>query len=182
MDLPKWQWSWTVTHAIAYLGFSSGTELSLCSKMKVLQDPLFVTVLENIEMTGLHIKPAMDGAIKKMDLGGLSKGNPKVAEAVVPFCLPLPLSWVPYFLEARRSNQEAYYAQKKMAKWINGSSELWDMSNEVLTWFWAVCMIDPNNPIFSHLDVETRPVPRDDESLRWTMDHLQRLVPRPLHL
>jgi hypothetical protein len=146
----------------------------------VLQDPLFVTIPEAIRTSAVSVKTAAEGTIKKMAPGGLSKGNAKAPKVMVPVFLPLSLSWVWYFLEKRRSNREAYFhMHKKLAKWTARSIKLWDTSNEVLTWFRVARTIDPHNPAYSMMDVETRPIPWDDESIQWTMAHLQLLVPQP---
>jgi hypothetical protein len=129
------------------LGFFLGDRIvTTFQNEAVLQDPLFVTIPEAIRTSAVLVKTAVEGTIKKMAPGGLSKGNAKAPEVTVPVFLPLPLSWVPYFLEKRRSNWEAYFhMHKKLAKWTAGSVELRDTNNEVLTWFRGM------------MDVETHP-------------------------
>jgi hypothetical protein len=75
---------------------------------------------------GITTKPAADGAIKKVGMnGGLLKGSPKASSTLVPAFLPLPLAWVPYFLEKSRSITEAYcHMSKKLASWQKGMAEL----------------------------------------------------------
>jgi hypothetical protein len=163
------------------LGFFLGDRIvTVFQNEAILQDPPFVTMPETLQ-TEFRVKPATEGAVKKMAQGGLAKGSPKTPEAVVPFCLPLPLSWVLYFLVKPRSTREAYYyMKKKLAKWTTGSIDLQATCSEVMTWFRAACTIDPDNQGFSIMDADTLPVARDNESIHWTMAHLQLIVPRPL--
>jgi hypothetical protein len=51
----------------------------------------------------ITIKMAADGAIKKMGAKDtLLAGNQKSAAITVPYFLPLPLGWVPYFMNQPR--------------------------------------------------------------------------------
>jgi hypothetical protein len=76
----------------------------------IVQEPQFVTLMHTDMIEGITTKPAADGAIKKLGMnGGLLKGSPKASSTVVPAFFPLPLTWVPYFLEKNRSNTEAQH-------------------------------------------------------------------------
>lgn len=68
----------------------------------IIQEPQFVMLLDKELITGVPTKSVADGAIKKLGKnGGLLKGSPKASSALVPIVLPLPLAWVPYFLEKK---------------------------------------------------------------------------------
>jgi hypothetical protein len=142
----------------------------------VIQDPDFVLLRDPLALRGVEIKPAADGAIKKMnDNGEFIKGTARV-EVNMPSCLPLPLTWVPYFLEQKRTNKEAYlYMSKKMAKWSGQD----DIRLSVVGWFRAACTYDTNSQDISIIDVNTYSLPREQETAQWTLVHLQGVVPRP---
>jgi hypothetical protein len=147
----------------------------------IIQEPQFVTLMDTDMISGITTKPAADGAIKKLGMsGGLLKGSPKASQTEVPAFLPLPLAWVPYFLEKSRSNTEAYcYMSKKLAYWQKGTVELRECGTGVLDWFRAACTLDPVSPDYSITDLSTRPLPKDNETTQWSMAHLQSTVPRP---
>jgi hypothetical protein len=132
----------------------------------IVQEPQFVTLMHTDMIEGFTAKPAADGAIKKLGRnGGLLKGNPKASSTVVPAFFPLPLAWVPYFLEKSRSNTEAYcYMSKKLASWQRGTAELRECGTSVLDWFRAACTRDPASPDYSITDLSTRPLPKDTET------------------
>ena len=81
-----------VTWAVSSVAEFHGTQL--------LQDPTFVTMPDNMAELFIKIKPAADGAIKKMGNNeDLLTGNPKSPKVTMPYFLPIPLGWVPYFLD-----------------------------------------------------------------------------------
>jgi hypothetical protein len=146
----------------------------------IIQEPQFVTLMDKEMITGITTKSAVDGAIKKLGTnGGILKGNPKASTAVVPAFFPLPLAWVPYFLEKDRSNTEAYcQLSKKLTSWQKGTTKLREYSNGILEWFRAACTLDLMSPDYSITDLSTRPLPKDMETTQWSMAHLQSTVPR----
>jgi hypothetical protein len=142
----------------------------------VVQDPDFVVLKDPTDIRSIGVKPANDGSIKKMtDNGELLKGNARV-EIDIPVCLPLPLAWAPYFLERQRTNKEAYlHMSKEMAKWT-GPDEIRLM---VVGWFRAACTRGPISPECSLVDISTRNIPKEQDTIQWTLAHLQGVVPRP---
>jgi hypothetical protein len=128
----------------------------------ILQEPQFVTLMDPEAIAGITTRTAADGAIKKLGMtGGLLKGNPRASATVVPAFLPLPLAWVPYFLERQRSNTEAYcHISKKLASWQKGTSELRECSNGILEWFRAACTLDPTAPTTASWTSAPGPFPR----------------------
>jgi hypothetical protein len=147
----------------------------------IIQEPQFVTLMHTDTIEGITTKPAADGTIKKVGMnGGLLKGSPKASPTVVPAFFPLPLAWVPYFLEKTRTNTEAYcHMSKKLASWQKGTTELRECSTSILEWFRSACTLDPASPDYSVVDLSTRPLPKDNETTQWSMAHLQSTVPRP---
>jgi hypothetical protein len=144
---------------------------------EVVQDPDFVVLRDPDALGTIGTKPATDGAIKKMNSNGdFLKGTARV-EIEMPVCLPLPLAWVPYFLEKPRTNQEAYlHMSKQMAKWT-GQDEI---RNMVVGWFRTACTRSPFSPNYSIINMNTRNMPKEHDTVQWTLAHLQSVVPCPV--
>jgi hypothetical protein len=49
-------------------------------------------------MLVFFVKLAADSSIKKMDDDTFINGNARGDAVFVPWCLPLPLAWLPYFI------------------------------------------------------------------------------------
>jgi hypothetical protein len=144
----------------------------------VIQEPDFVALRDTTAIRGISTKPAADGAIRRIGASGdFVKGNARADEVDLPLCLPLPLTWVPYFLEKRRTNNEAYVHMSEHMDMWEGSKAMGAM---VRGWFRAACTRHPSSPDYSILDIGTRTVPRDAETVPWTLAHLQAVVPRPI--
>jgi hypothetical protein len=73
-------------------------------------------------------------------------------------------------------NHEAYiHISAKMNLWEGSDAT----STMVLGWFRAVCTRHTSSPDYSIVDMGTRAIPRDAETVPWTLAHLQAIVPRP---
>lgn len=130
----------------------------------------------------ITIKTAADGAIKKMGAkDALLPGNQKPPAITVPYFLPIPLGWVPYFMNQCRLGKEAYaYMSKKLQYWAKGNQDLHKGSTMVLTWLRAACTKDTVHPVYSSLDTITWPIPQDAETANWMVAHMiHATVPRP---
>ena len=72
----------------------------------ICRDPDFITFRDETFIGQVPVKPAAESSIKKMDDATFISGNARGNEVFVPRCLPLPLAWLPYFMEKPRSNKE----------------------------------------------------------------------------
>jgi hypothetical protein len=139
---------------------------------QLLQDPTFVTMPNDMTELFITLKTAADGTIKKMGAKeALLPGNPKSPAITVPYFLPLPLGWVQYFMDKRRTGKEAYaYMSKKIKHWAKGNQDLHEGSSMVLTWLRAACTKDPAHPEYSSLHTITDPslrMPKLQHHGRW---------------
>jgi hypothetical protein len=79
------------------------------------QEPDFVVLRNPNSLRCISTTTAADGAIWRLQVGDFVSKNVRGDVVDLPLCLPLLLSWVPYFLEKRRMNHEAYiYISEKM--------------------------------------------------------------------
>ena len=143
----------------------------------IIQEPPFVEITELANPPTILTKTAMEAAIKATEKFAASGKTDKLR---VPFLLPLPLTWVPYFLKKPRTNKEAQaYMTKVIAKWKDKDDDTKEGAMGVRGWFRAACTRDTNDESFSCVDISTRAIPRDIESLKWTTAQLQTFLPRP---
>jgi hypothetical protein len=132
----------------------------------VIHEPVFTTLHDLSSISGIRPQPATVKAIQDMDHDGdtFIKGSSKASNLLVPLFLPLPLTWVPYFLSQRRTNREAYFhLAKYMAKWNKDGPEKL-AATITLGWLRAACTLDPLNPTYSIIDVSTNDAPKDGKS------------------
>jgi hypothetical protein len=120
----------------------------------VIQEPDFVALRDTTAIQGISTKPAGDGAIQRIGASGdFVKGNAQADEVDLPLCLPLPLMWVPYFLETQQKNNKAYIHMSEHMDMWEGSKEMGTMMRG---WFWVACTRHPSAPNYSILDIGTR--------------------------
>jgi hypothetical protein len=148
----------------------------------VIQDPEFVVFRDDDAVQAVQLRTAANATIKKMGtLDDFIKSAAKGALATVPMYLPLPLSWVPYLLETPRTNKEAYlHYARQLGQVKPGNDEQAEGLALAMNWFKAACTRSDASPsMYCSLDVSTRSLPRDKEIAKWTLHHLQAVVPRP---
>ena len=147
----------------------------------VIQDPEFVTFKDLDELRwSTKVRPASDTTIKNMlPNTPFVKLSTKSQEAEIPVILPLPLSWVPYFVAKPRTNRDAYLyvAKFRNSFGVVGQGNV-DWYNIALAWFRTACSAHPTQGSGSVINITTRSVPRDEQTGRWTLRHLQTVVPR----
>jgi hypothetical protein len=125
------------------------------------------------------VKPAAESSIKKMDDATFISGHAKGNEVFVPRCLPLPLAWLPYFMEKPRSHEEgSLYMTKQLGKISNPDAAMSKNIALISNWFKAACTRLLESPTVSILNVSSKRLPLDSEMVQWTLLHLQTVVPR----
>jgi hypothetical protein len=145
----------------------------------VIQEPDFVALRNPNSLRCISTKTAADSAIWRIQMGDFVSKNVRGDVVDLPLCLPLPLLWVPYFLEKRRANHKAYiHISKHMELWEGSDAT----STMVLGWFHAACTRHTSSLDYSLVDMGTRAIPRNAETVPWTMAHLQAIVPWPTQL
>jgi hypothetical protein len=108
-----------------------------------MHEPPFLTFCEDTFPTRVSAKIATETAIKQMQPDDTFISPGKTTELKLPPLMPLPLSWVPYFLEKRRSNRKATMnMSKKIAKWIDVYGGKVGHTI-VMGWFRATCTNEP---------------------------------------
>jgi hypothetical protein len=125
----------------------------------VIQEPDFVALRNPNSLQGISTKTAADSAIQCIgdQMGDFVNKNVRGNVLDLPLCLPLPLSWVPYFLEKRRVNHEAYlHVSKNMELLWEGSNAT---STMVLGWFRAACTCHTLSPDYSMRKLSHGPWP-----------------------
>jgi hypothetical protein len=142
----------------------------------IIQEPDFVALRNPNSLRCISTKTVADSAIRRIRVGDFVSKNLQGDVVDLSLCLPLRLSCVPYFLEKRRANHEAFiHISKHMELWEGSTAT----STMVLGWFRAACTRHTSSPDYSIVDMGTRAIPRDAETVPWTMAHLQAIVPRP---
>ncbi len=147
----------------------------------VIQDPTFVTLYTTNDVGWRKEKPAPEKAIVAMTADDdFIPGSPRTGAVDVPILLPLPVSWAPYFLTERRRNKEAFmWIHKQLGRNVWKTDENKECAALVLNWFKAACTSEPRNVSYSWVDITAKELPRDEQTLRWTMAHLGATLPRP---
>jgi hypothetical protein len=114
-----------------------------------------------------------------MDDATFISGNARGNEVFVPRCLPLPLAWLPYFMEKPRSHKEgSLYMTKQLGKISNPDTAMSKNITLILNWFKAACTRSLESPTVSILNVSSKRLPLDSKTVQWMLLHLQTVVPR----
>ena len=147
----------------------------------VIQEPMFV-ILEMTNNVGWRKeKLAPEKALLAMtEDDDFIPGSTRMEAINVPILLPLPVGWASYFLTERRRNQEAFmWIHKQLGRNVWKMDENKECAALVLNWFKVACTMEPRNESYSWVDIMVKELPRDEQTLRWTMAHLGATLPRP---
>jgi hypothetical protein len=143
----------------------------------IFRDPDFITFRDETFVGQVPVKPAANSSIKKMDDAAFINGNARGDEVFVPRCLPLPLAWLPHFMEKPWSHKEgSLYMTKQLAKIRNPDEAVAKTITLVLNWFKAACTRSLESPTASILNIISKWLPMDSKMAQWMLLHLQTVV------
>jgi hypothetical protein len=133
----------------------------------ICRDPDFITFRDETFIGQVPVKLAAESSIKKMDDATFISGNARGNEVFVPRYLPLPLAWLPYFMEKPRSHKEgSLYRTKQLGKISNPDEAMSKNIALVLNWFKAACTRSLDSPTVSILNVSSKRLPLDSEMVQ----------------
>jgi hypothetical protein len=122
----------------------------------IFRDPDFNVFRDETFVAQVPVKLAADSSIKKMDDDTFINGNARGNAVFVPRYLPLPLAWLPYFMEKPRSHKEASpYMMKQLAKIQSPVAGVAKTIAQVLNWFKAACTRLLESPTYSILNISS---------------------------
>ena len=79
----------------------------------VIQEPDFVALRNPNSLRCISTKTAADGAIRRLQVGDFVSKNVRGDVVDLPLCLPLSLSWVPYFFGEKAHESRSLHAHQQ---------------------------------------------------------------------